>query len=217
MKLSPSLLSADFACLADEALSVEKLVDRFHWDVMDGHFVPNLTFGPPVVNALRKKLHIPFDIHLMIDQPEEYAPQFVTQPDDVIILHIETQAAPSALFESITAQGARCGMTLKPGTALETIEPYLDDISMVLVMSVEPGFGGQPFMPESLARVRELKRMIGRRNIEISIDGGINAATIGDVARAGVDIAVAGSAIFGQPDRAAAIRQLREACSQPIK
>ncbi len=213
MKLSPSLLSADFCCLADEALSVEGLVDRFHWDVMDGHFVPNLTFGPPVVNALRKKLHIPFDIHLMIDHPEDYAPQFATHPDDVIIFHIETQPDPSAMFRVIAAQGARCGITLKPGTSLKTIEPYIDEVSMVLVMSVEPGFGGQQFIPEALARVRELRAVIGTRDIEIFIDGGINAATIGDVARAGADIAIAGSAIFGKPDRAAAIRTLREACS----
>ena len=213
MKLSPSLLSADFACLLDEALSVEDLVDRFHWDVMDGHFVPNLTFGPPVVNALRKKLHIPFDIHLMIDHPEVYAPKFETNPDDAIIFHIETQADPSALFKSIAAQGARCGITLKPGTALETIEPYLDEVSMVLVMSVEPGFGGQQFMPESLTRVRALKELIGTRDIEISIDGGVNDVTISAVAQAGADIAVAGSAIFGSPDRAAAIQSLREAAA----
>ena len=213
MKLSPSLLSADFSRLADEALSIEHLVDRFHWDVMDGHFVPNLTFGPLVVNALRKRLHIPFDIHLMIDQPEIYAPQFVTHPDDVIIIHVETQTDPSALLQSITAQGARCGITLKPGTQLETIERYLDDVSMVLVMSVEPGFGGQSFMPESLTRVRALKELIGTRDIEIAIDGGINASTIGEVAEAGVDVAIAGSAIFGKPNREAAIQELRRACS----
>ncbi len=213
MKLSPSLLSADFSRLADEALSIEHLVDRFHWDVMDGHFVPNLTFGPPVVNALREKLHIPFDIHLMIDQPEIYAPQFVTHPDDVIIIHVETQTDSSALLQSITAQGARCGITLKPGTQLETIEPYLGAVSMVLVMSVEPGFGGQSFMPESLTRVRTLKELIGTRDIEVAIDGGINASTIGEVAKAGVDIAIAGSAIFGERDRPGAIQELHRACS----
>ena len=213
MKLSPSLLSADFSRLAEEALSIEHLVDRFHWDVMDGHFVPNLTFGPLVVNALRKRLHIPFDIHLMIDHPEVYAPQFVTQPDDVIIVHVETQNDSAALLQLIRAQGARCGITLKPGTALETIEPYLDEVSMILVMSVEPGFGGQSFMPESLTRVRALKELIGERTIEISIDGGINASTIGEVAKAGVDIAVAGSAIFGEHDRPGAIQRLRDACS----
>ncbi|MBU1048588.1 ribulose-phosphate 3-epimerase [Candidatus Bipolaricaulota bacterium] len=211
MKLSPSLLSADFACLLDEALSVEDLVDRFHWDVMDGHFVPNLTFGPPVVNALRKKLHIPFDIHLMIDHPEVYAPQFAIQPDDVIIFHVETQADPLELFRSIRAKGARCGITLKPGTPLEDIVAYLDHVSMILVMSVEPGFGGQQFMPEALTRVRELRQLIGARDIEISIDGGINETTIRSVAQAGADIAVAGSAIFGKPDRAAAIHALRQA------
>lgn len=213
MKLSPSLLSADFSCLLDEALSVENLVDRFHWDVMDGHFVPNLTFGPPIVNALRSRLRIPFDIHLMIDHPEIYAPQFETNPDDVIIFHIETQEDPSALFQSISAQGARCGITLKPGTPLEAVKPYLDKVSMVLVMSVEPGFGGQAFLPESLTRVRALKELIGTRDIEISIDGGINIDTIGAVAQAGVDIAIAGSAIFGKSDRPSAIHALREACS----
>lgn len=213
MKLSPSLLSADFSCLLDEALSVERLVDRFHWDVMDGHFVPNLTFGPPVVNSLRSRLRIPFDIHLMIDHPEVYAPQFETNPDDVIIFHIETQVDPSILCQLISAQGARCGITLKPGTPLEAIEPYLDEVSMVLVMSVEPGFGGQAFLPESLARVRALKELIGTRDVEISIDGGINNVTITAVAQAGVDIAIAGSAIFGKSDRPSAIRALREACS----
>ena len=213
MRLSPSLLSADFSCLLDEALSVENLVDRFHWDVMDGHFVPNLTFGPPIVNALRSRLRIPFDIHLMIDHPEIYASQFETNPDDVIIFHIETQEDPSPLFQSISGQGARCGITLKPGTPLEAVKPYLDEVSMVLVMSVEPGFGGQAFLPESLARVRALKELIGTRDIEISIDGGINIDTIGAVAQAGVDIAIAGSAIFGESDRPSAIHALREACS----
>ncbi len=213
MKLSPSLLSADFARLLDEAQSVEGLVDRFHWDVMDGHFVPNLTFGPPVVNALRSKLHNPFDIHLMIDQPAVYAPQFATNPDDVIIFHIEAQSNPSEMFDIISQQGARRGITLRPGTPLETIEPYLDHVSMVLVMSVEPGFGGQVFLPDSPSRIRLLKKLIGRRNIEISVDGGISTSTIGSVAQAGADVAVAGSAIFGAPDRTAAIRALREACS----
>jgi len=213
MKLSPSLLSADFARLLDEAQSVEGSVDRFHWDVMDGHFVPNLTFGPPVVNALRNKLRLPFDIHLMIDHPAFYAPQFIVNPDDAIIFHIEAQPDPSKAFRVIAEQGARCGVTLKPGTLLETIEPYLDHVSMVLVMSVEPGFGGQAFLPTSLSRIRLLKDLIGTRNIEISVDGGINASTIGSIAQAGADIAVVGSAIFGAADRAAAISQLRKASS----
>ena len=211
MKLSPSLLSADFARLLDEARSVEGSVDRFHWDVMDGHFVPNLTFGPPVVNALRNKLRLPFDIHLMIDHPAVYAPQFIVNPDDAIIFHIEAQPDPSEIFRVIAEQGARCGVTLKPGTSLEAIEPYLDHVSMVLVMSVEPGFGRQTFIPEALDRIRELRELIGTRKIEISVDGGINAQTIRPVIEAGADIAVAGSAIFGSGDREQAIRRLREA------
>ena len=213
MKLSPSLLSADFSCLLDEALSVESLVDRFHWDVMDGHFVPNLTFGPLVVNALRNKLRLPFDVHLMIDHPAVYAPQFTTNPDDVIIFHIEAQSDPSEMFDIISQQGARRGITLRPGTPLETIKPYLDHVSMVLVMSVEPGFGGQTFLADSPSRIGLLKKLIGTRDIEISVDGGINTSTIGSVARAGADVAVAGSAIFGSADRIAAIHALREACS----
>jgi len=213
MKLSPSLLSADFARLLDEAQSVEKLVDRFHWDVMDGHFVPNLTFGPPVVNALRSKLSIPFDIHLMIDRPSVYAPQFMVNPDDAIIFHIESHPDPTETFRIISEAGARCGITLKPGTSLKTIEPYLDYVSMVLVMSVEPGFGGQAFLPDSLSRIRSLKDLIDTRNIDISVDGGINASTIGSIALAGADIAVAGSAIFGSEDRTTAIEELRKAAA----
>lgn len=212
MKLSPSLLSADFGRLLDEAQSVEDHIERFHWDVMDGHFVPNLTFGPPVVNALRKRLSKPFDIHLMIDDPATYAPQFEVHPDDVILFHIEANGDVMQTCQVIADHGARCGITLRPGTPLESIAPVLDHISMVLVMSVEPGFGGQAFMPEALPRVRTLKEMIGTRAIDIAIDGGIKTSTIGAVAEAGVDIAIAGSAIFGNKDRIAAIQALREAC-----
>lgn len=212
MKLSPSMLSADFARLLDEAKSVEASVDRFHWDVMDGHFVPNLTFGPPVVNALRRELALPFDIHLMIEAPDVYAPQFEVRPDDVILFHIETSARPEATLRLISKLGARCGMTLKPGSPLSSIVPYLDDVSMVLVMSVEPGFGGQAFLPASLDRIRQLRNLIGSRAIEISVDGGVNRSTISSVAAAGADIAVAGSAVFGAEDRVAAVRALREAC-----
>ncbi len=212
MKLSPSLLSADFACLLDEAQSVEGLVDRFHWDVMDGHFVPNLTFGPPVVNALRRKLTLPFDIHLMIDSPARYAPQFDVQACDTILFHIESNDAPERILEAIAGTEASAGITLRPGSSLEAIAPYLDHVTMVLVMSVEPGFGGQAFMPDSLDRIRALRKLIGDRPIEIAVDGGIKAQTIHSVRDAGADIAVAGSAIFGKPDRATAIRILREAC-----
>ena len=211
MKLSPSLLAADLARLLDEALSVEEQVDRFHWDVMDGHFVPNLTFGPPVVNALRAKLRLPFDIHLMIDSPAVYAPQFDVLPCDTILFHIESDDAPERVLEAIAGTAASAGITLRPGSPLESIIPYLDHVSMVLVMSVEPGFGGQAFLPEALDRIRVLRELIGDRAIEISVDGGVNEQTIRSVIEAGGDIAVAGSAIFGAADRANAIRRLREA------
>ena len=213
MKLSPSLLSADFGRLLDEALSVQAHVERFHWDVMDGHFVPNLTFGPPVVNALRNRLALPFDIHLMIDSPAVYAPQFDVRPQDTILFHIESDDAPERVLEAIARTSASAGITLRPGTSLQSIAPYLDHVSMVLVMSVEPGFGGQAFIPEALDRIRALRQLIGDRAIEISVDGGINAQTIRSVIEAGADIAVAGSAIFGASDRAAVIAELRKAAA----
>jgi ribulose-phosphate 3-epimerase len=213
MKLSPSLLSADFARLLDEAQSVEALVDRFHWDVMDGHFVPNLTFGPPVVNALRRRIRLPFDIHLMIDSPAVYAPQFDVRPYDTILFHVESDDTPERTLEAIAGTGASAGITLRPGTPLESIAPYLDHVRMVLIMSVEPGFGGQAFLPEALDRVRALRALIGPRAIEISVDGGVNKHTLRSVVQAGADIVVAGSAIFGATDRAQAIRDLREAAA----
>lgn len=211
MKLSPSFLSADFARLLDEAQSVEDLVDRFHWDVMDGHFVPNLTFGPLVVNALRNKLRIPFDIHLMIDRPAIYAPQFRVRPGDTVLFHIESEDAPEDILAAIANTEASAGITLRPGTPLDAIVPYLDRVNMILVMSVEPGFGGQAFIPEALDRIRELRKLIGARKIEISVDGGVKVETIRSVVEAGADIVVAGSAVFGATDRLAAIDKLRRA------
>jgi len=211
MKLSPSLLSADFGSLRNEAHSVEALVDRFHWDVMDGHFVPNLTFGPPVVNALRDHTTKPFDIHLMIDRPAEYAPQFRVRAGDTITFHIEADDEPEAVFDAIAKTGAGAGLSLRPATPVATIEPWLDRIAYLLVMSVEPGFGGQRFIPEALARIRELRDLVGERDIEIAVDGGIHAGNVADVVAAGAEIIVAGSAVFGTADRPAAIRALREA------
>ena len=211
MKLSPSLLSADLARLDDETRSIEPLADRFHWDVMDGHFVPNLTFGPPVVNALRKRLTLPFDIHLMIDHPLDYAPQFNVRKGDSIIFHIETGDDPQAVIRAIARMSARVGVTLRPGTPIERLLPYLDDASLVLVMSVEPGFGGQAFLPDSIDRIRALRNMIDTRPIEIAVDGGIHPGNVRSVVEAGADIVVAGSAIFGQPDPLAAASGFREA------
>ncbi len=211
MKLSPSLLSADFARLYDEARAVEPLADRFHWDVMDGHFVPNLTFGPPVVNALRKRLVLPFDVHLMIDRPLDYALRFDVRADDSIIFHVETTDDPRSVIRSVARIPARVGVTLRPGTPLERLVPFLEEVSLVLVMSVEPGFGGQAFHPDSIGRIRALRDAIGARPIEIAVDGGIHPGNVRSVVDAGADIIVVGSAIFGEPDPLAAATALREA------
>jgi ribulose-phosphate 3-epimerase len=211
MKLAPSLLSADFARLLDEALSVAPLASRLHWDVMDGHFVPNLTFGPPVVNAFRRRLDLPFEIHLMIDCPAEYAPQFEVCPSDCVIFHVEALDSAERAIAAIRKTGASVGVSLRPGTSLERIAPLLDDVSVVLVMSVEPGFGGQAFRPDALERIRGLSRMIGGRAVEIAVDGGIHAGNVAGVVAAGAEIIVAGSAIFAAADRLAAMRALQEA------
>lgn len=214
MKLAPSLLSADFAELYAEALSVEPLADRFHWDVMDGHFVPNLTFGPPVVNALRRRLNLPFDIHLMIARPAVYAPQFDVEPDDTLTFHVETEDPPQAVIEAIRSTGCRVGVSLRPGTSLDAIDSLLDEVSFVLVMSVEPGFGGQSFLPEALPRIADLKQRIGHRSISIAVDGGIHAGNVRDVVSAGAEVIVAGAAIFEADDRTSAMRALLEAADE---
>jgi ribulose-phosphate 3-epimerase len=211
MKLAPSLLSADFAHLLDEALSVAPLASRLHWDVMDGHFVPNLTFGPPVVNALRRRLDLPFEIHLMIDRPAEYAPQFEVRPDDCIIFHVEALDSAQRAIAAIRQTGASVGVSLRPGTSIERIAPLLDDVSVALVMSVEPGFGGQAFRSDALERIRDLSQRIGGRAVDIAVDGGIHAGNVAGVVAAGAEIIVAGSAIFGAADRLGAMRGLLEA------
>jgi len=211
MKLAPSLLSADFARLLDEALSVAPLASRLHWDVMDGHFVPNLTFGPPVVNALRRRLDLPFEIHLMINRPAEYASQFEVRPGDCIIFHVEALDSAERAIAAIRKTGASVGVSLRPGTSLERIAPLLDDVSVALVMSVEPGFGGQAFRPDALERIRDLSQRIGGRAVDIAVDGGIYAGNVGGVVAAGAEIIVAGSAIFGAADRLGAMRALLEA------
>jgi len=214
IQLSPSLLSADFSQLREEALEVAPLTDRYHWDVMDAHFVPNLTFGPPVVNALRPHLDKPFDIHLMIDHPAEYAPQFDVRPGDVIVFHTESSDAPDDVIRVIRDHGAGVGITLRPGTSLEAIELYLDQVCQVLVMSVEPGFGGQKFMPEALDRLRKLRTLIGERPITLAVDGGIHAGTIRSAVEAGAELLITGSAVFGAEDRLEAMRELKQAATQ---
>ncbi|MBC7097929.1 ribulose-phosphate 3-epimerase [Candidatus Bipolaricaulota bacterium] len=208
MRLSPSLLAADFGRLAEEAEKVKGVAHLLHFDVMDGHFVPNLTFGPPVVNALKRYINLPFDIHLMLERPAVYAPRFQVGPDDVITFHVEAEDPPQHTIEVIRDLGCRVGISLRPGTPLSAIKPYLPQVDWVLVMSVEPGFGGQEFLPEALDRIRRLKRLIGRRPVTIAVDGGIDAGNVRRVVEAGAEVIVAGSAVFGQPDPRAAAQRL---------
>jgi len=208
MKLAPSMLSADFGKLRAEAREVEPLADYFHIDVMDGHFVPNLTIGPPVVNSLRVGLEKPFDIHLMIDYPIQCAPRFEVTPADMITFHIESKDEPFRTIEEIRGLGCEVGISLRPITPIAAVFPYLDLVDLVLVMSVEPGFGGQAFMPEAVKRIGKLKDEIGERKVMISVDGGISDTNVKDVVDAGAELIVAGSAIFKHPDRIAAMRAL---------
>jgi len=211
MRLAPSLLAADFGRLLEQAQAVSDLSDYLHWDVMDGHFVPNLTFGPVVVNALRDKISIPFDIHLMIADPQRYAPHFKVRSDDLVSFHVEAVSDPIPVIETIQKAGAKAGIALRPKTPLSAVERFLDQIDFLLIMSVEPGFAGQSFIAETLEKIRQAKELISKKNLSVAIevDGGVNAQNIREIARAGADIIVAASAIFGQSDPRAALEQLR--------
>lgn len=211
MKLAPSLLAADFGRLLEHAQAVSDLSDYLHWDVMDGHFVPNLTFGPVVVNALRDRVSVPFDIHLMITDPQKYAPRFRVRPGDLISFHREAVSDPVPVIETIRSLGARAGIALRPKTPLGAVERFLDQIDFVLIMGVEPGFAGQSFIAETLEKIRQAKELICKENlsVELEVDGGVNAQNIREIARAGADIIVAASAVFGQSDPHAALAQLR--------
>ena len=195
MEIAPSILSADFSCLAEDVSACEKAGARIlHIDVMDGHFVPNITIGPAVIESLRKKTAMVFDTHLMITSPEEYVEQFVMAGSNWITFHVETVNDPTRLIKRIRALGAGVGLSLNPATPVAEIKNFIAAVDLVLVMSVNPGFGGQKFMPESLEKVKELRHLGG--NFKISIDGGINFDTISKAAAAGIDIAVAGNSVF---------------------
>lgn len=211
-KLAPSILSADFARLGEQVTTVTAEADLLHVDVMDGHFVPNLTIGPPVVASLRRHTDLFLDCHLMIDNPAELLADFADAGANRCIVHVEL-GDPRPLFRDLREHGVGVGLALSPETPFDAAAPYLTDIDLLLVMSVHPGWGGQQFIADVLDKVRAARQVIDRDHlpVEIEIDGGIHTATAPLAAAAGVDILVAGSAIFGAPDPAVAARALREA------
>ena len=212
-KIAPSILSADFAILGEEVKAVEKAgADYIHVDVMDGHFVPNITIGPLVVEGVHKVTDLPLDVHLMIENPDQYINDFAKAGAGIITVHTEAVNHLHRSVQLIREAGCSTGVSLNPATPLEEIEYVLEDLDMVLIMSVNPGFGGQKFIPGVLPKIKKLREMINKRglNIDIEVDGGVNSKTIGDVSAAGANIFVAGSAIFNTNDYAAAIRAIRD-------
>ncbi|WP_434383455.1 ribulose-phosphate 3-epimerase [Melittangium boletus] len=210
--VSPSLLSSDFGRLAEEVRAVEAAgADWVHVDVMDGRFVPNITLGPVVVEAIKKAATRPLDVHLMIVEPEKYVDAFVKAGADILTVHAEACTHLHRVIQQIRHAGARPSVVLNPATPLSALEEVLGDVDMVLLMSVNPGFGGQGFIPQTVDKVRRLRAMLDARGLktEIEVDGGINAETSKKVVEAGASVLVAGSYVFGAKDYAAAIRSLR--------
>lgn len=213
IKISPSILSADFSKLGEEIKNIDQAgAEMVHIDVMDGHFVPNLTIGAPVIAALRKITTKIFDVHLMVENPQDYVVSFTKAGTDIFTFHIETAPHVHRIIQNIKENNMKVGIALNPGTPLTTINEILDDIDMVLLMTVNPGFGGQKFIPSVLKKIKELKEMIRARNlnIDIQVDGGINKVTAPQVVAAGANILVAGSAIYGSDNIAKSIEDLRK-------
>ena len=212
-KIAPSILSADFSRLADEVRAVEKAgADVIHVDVMDGHFVPNITIGPLVVQGLKKLTSLPLDVHLMIENPERYIEAFAQAGGDWMTVHAETCPHLKRVIKKVRQLRARPGIVLKPATPLKTLFPVLDEIDFVLIMSVNPGFGGQSFIPSTLKKIERLRKIVdqNRHPLEIEVDGGVKVENIGEVSRAGADIFVVGTGIFKTENYEETIRKLRE-------
>jgi ribulose-phosphate 3-epimerase len=205
IKIAPSILSADFSCLYKEMKEIEDLVDMWHVDVMDGHFVPNITIGPLVVKNIKPKTKLPLDVHLMISEPEKFIDFFIEAGSDYITFHVETVSNPEEILSLIKKKGKKGGLSLNPETPLELIEPYLKMTDFILVMSVNPGFGGQKFLAHSVDKIRKLRTIYDG---DISVDGGINKITAKKAISAGANILVAGNYIFSSKNRRATVKKL---------
>jgi len=212
MRIAPSILSADFAALGEAIARVEAAgADQLHVDVMDGHFVPNLTLGPPVIESIRKRTRLPLDVHLMIEEPDRWVETYVKAGADYLTVHAEATPHLERILAQIREAGAKAGVALNPSTPPEVLEYVLEDLDLVLVMSVNPGFGGQSFIPTAYEKIRRLRTLLGGRDVLVSVDGGVKADNAGLLARAGATVLVAGSSIFGAPDPGAAVAALRSA------
>ncbi|REK76398.1 ribulose-phosphate 3-epimerase [Paenibacillus paeoniae] len=212
--IAPSILSAHFSRLGEEIQAVEKAgADWIHVDVMDGHFVPNLTFGPPVIGAIRSVTTLPFDVHLMIERPELSLADYIAAGADRITVHAEACVHLHRTIHAIKEKGLPAGVAINPATPVSVLEPIIHDLDLVLVMTVNPGFGGQSFIPYSLVKLRQVRELIqerGHKDIHLQVDGGVNRQTAGAIIEAGANVLVAGNAVFGEQDRAAAISALRQ-------
>jgi ribulose-phosphate 3-epimerase len=217
VKIAPSILSADFSRLGEEVKAAESAgADLIHIDVMDGHFVPNITVGPLVVSAVRRVTSIPLDVHLMIEEPDRYVDAFVQSGADYLTVHAEACIHLHRTVQNIRERGVKAGVSINPATPLNAIEPILPFVDMVLVMSVNPGFGGQEFIPEVVQKIRRLRETVIEcgYNISIEVDGGINPDNAREVASAGADILVMGNAFYGSDDYHGVIRSVRERCRE---
>ena len=218
-KIAPSILSADFSRLGDEIRSVEAAgADYIHIDVMDGHFVPNITIGPLVVEAARKVTTLPLDVHLMIENPDNYIPDFAAAGADIIVVHAEAVHHLHRTVQLIKSLGKKAGVSLNPATPLNVLEYVLGDLDLVLLMTVNPGFGGQSFIEACLPKIHTLRAMLDRHGseAELEVDGGVKIANIAGISHAGADVFVAGSAVFGSPDYKATITELKRLAHEPL-